>query len=251
MLQHTILKRVILTVLIFTGVFSKAGAQTRIYDTTTVNLMMELTKVQGYYYNTGYLSFDATYYLTDTDTITVKDTMEMKYKMNKDSMYILTVNNADTVESIQNENCNGTIYRTDSTIIVKKPTPFIKNVFQVDINDSLFKMYSLSGITVTDSLCYRIFTMSFDTGSVYKSLKMAYCADNWRMSYVMYTIKKEPSPTTTKTVYMAVKYSNYQTNDFGPSVFSTDPYFKINSTADIQLAPGMSTNYEIINLLDY
>lgn len=225
-----------------------AKAQGRIYDTTTINLMNEITAVQGFYYNTPYTSFDAVYYMTDIDTITTKDTANMKYKMNGDSMYVLVL--GDTIESIQNGSYNATIYRTDSTIIVQKPTIFTKQIFQVDVNDSLFQNLALTGMTVTDSACYRRINMTFDSNAVYKNMKFTYCKQTNRVSYITYTMRKEMLGNTAKLLYMAVVFSNYQTNQFGSSVFSTDPYIKVNNTSDIQLAAGMSPGFDIINLLE-
>jgi hypothetical protein len=228
--------------------FSNATAQ-RIYDTTTVNIMNEIGVAQAYYYQTGYLSFDAEYRMTDNDTVTVRDTVYFKYKMNGDSMYILKT--PDTMEMIQNKDYVATLSRPDSIIMVQKPSPFIKPVFQVDVNDSVFQQLSMSSMTVTDSGCNRRVIINFDTNSIYKNFKMVYCKNTYQLAYITYTLKKEPTASCTKTVDMYIRYTNYQTGQFGASVFSTDPYIKVNSVSDIQLAPGMSASYEIVNLLEH
>lgn len=238
--------KLVIVILLLTAA-GKSQAQ-RIYDTTTTNLMAEISDIQGYHYTTPYLSFDATYYMTDVDTVTVRDTIVSKYKINGDSLYILMLN--DTIESIQNENYYGTVYHNDSTIVIQKPVSFTRQIFQVDVNDSLFQNMALKGITVTDSSCYRRVTMTFDSNAIYKSMKMAYCKTTNYLLYITYTLKKEPTPNTTKLMNMEIRFSNYQIGQFGSSVFSTDPFFKVNSVSDIQLAPGMSPTYEIVNLLE-
>ena len=231
----------------FVAFVSKSQAQ-RIYDTTTVNLIWEIAGIQGYHYNTPYLSFDATYYMTDVDTVTVRDTTVAKYKLNGDSMNILMLN--DTIESIQNENYYGTVYHNDSTIVVQKPVPLTRQIFQVDVSDSLFQNMGLKAMTATDSGIYRLIIMNFDSNAVYKSFKMTYCKTTNGLTYITYTLRKDPNPNTTNLTSMCIRFSNYQTGQFGSSVFSTDPYFRVNSVSDIRLAPGVSPTYEIVNLLE-
>jgi hypothetical protein len=247
-MKYNTILRLLTAALLLTAVSKPVNAQERIYDSTTISLMNEITMVQGFYYNTPYSSFDATYYMADIDTVTIRDTSYMKYKMNGDSMYILILN--DTVESVQNGSYNATIYRSDSTVIVQKPVLFTKKIFQVDVNDSVFQQMALTNMTVTDSSCYRRITMNFDTNAVYKNMKFVYCKDTKRVSYITYTMRKEMLTNTAKLITMYVQYSNYQTGQFGSSVFSTDPYIKVNNTSDIRLAAGMPPNYEIINLLE-
>lgn len=233
--------------ILFLGFTGKSMAQQKIFDTATVNIINEISDIAGYHYLTPYLSFDVKYYITDVDTVTVMDSVFFNYKINGDSMYVLAT--GDTVESIQNENYSGTVYHNDSIIIVKKPESVIKQVFQVDVGDSIFQAMELKNITVTDSSCYRRVVMNFDSSSVYKSMRMAFCKTTNYLLYVTYTMRKEPVFNTTKLVNVVINYSNYQTGQFGSSVFSTDRFFKVNSTSDIQLAPGMPPNYQIVNLL--
>jgi len=250
MIFHKVFKRIAFIVLIFLFVNS-VDAQSRAYDTTTVNLMNEITRLQGYFYNTPYVSFDASLYMSDIDTVTVLDTLTFKFKLNNDSINVVMANNSDTVETIQNQYYSGTIYHDDSTIVVQRPEPFTKKVFQVDVNDTLFKFYSLSSMTVTDSLCYRLISMNFDSTSLYKSYKLAYCKNNFNISYIVYSVRKESIPNTTKLLNIVIRFTNYQTGTFGPSVFSTDGYFKVNNATDIQLAQGIDPYYDIVNLLEH
>ncbi len=220
----------------------------KVYDTTTIKILHEVANLQAILYTTPYLSFDANYYMTDIDTVTVKDTIFSKYKLNGDSANILMLQ--DTIEHIQNENVSGTVYHTNRTIVVQKPSRTPKLIFQVDVTDNLFQTMSMKGMTATDSSCDRRIIISFDSGSIYRNFKLVYCKLTNRLSYITYSMNKELNSNSAKMINMYVNFTNYATGTFNSSVFSTNPYFKVNSASDIQLAPGMNTSYEIVNLLE-
>jgi len=77
-----------------------------------------------------------------------------------------------------------------------------------------------------------------------------YCRLTNRLAYITYSLKKDAGPTSTKRINMYISFTNYQTGTFNDSVFSTDPFFTVKSTSDIQLAQGMDPAYEIVNFLE-
>jgi hypothetical protein len=248
--------KIAMLVILFAMQGKHSNAQTRSYDTTTANILREFAIMGSVFSTTPYLSFDANYYLKDVDTVTVKDTVISKYKINGDNMYLLMLK--DTIESIQNENFSGAIYHSNKTVVVQKPSLLSKQILQIDVMDSVFQYMAMSGMTATDSTGNRIITINFDSSAIYKDFKIAYCVSNGRPIYIVYTLKKDDAsagarlitPTTAKYYNMYISFTNYQTGLFTDSVFSTDPYFKVNSLTDIQLASGMDPAYEIINLID-
>lgn len=228
-----------------------ATAQEKVYDTTTTNRLVDIMGIASTLFTTPYFSFDATYYMTDVDSVTVKDTMIAKYKINGDSMYLLILK--DTLENIQNKNCVASIYHSNKSIVVQKPQPLIKQVLQIDVMDTIFQNMAMAGMTFIDSSCDRSIIISFDTNAVYNNFQLHYCKLTNRLFYISYSIKKNTNGIDPNNPYrtdMYILFSNYQTGAFNNSVFSTDQFIKINSTSDVQLATGVDPAYEIVNFLD-
>jgi hypothetical protein len=244
--NKTIKFSILLVFLLLAGKFSTA--QGRIYDTTTTDRLTDIMGIQSSLFTTPYLSFDATYYLTDIDSVTVRDTLTAKYKINGDSMYLVMLK--DTVESVQNGNYFASIYHTNKSIVVQKPMSLSKQVLQVDVMDTVFQNMAMASMSYQDSSCDRSVTIAFDSNALYKNFTLHYCKLTNRPSYITYSVKKDISSSCNKFINMYVAFSNYQTGTFTSSVFSTDPFFTVRSSADIQLAAGMDPAYDVVNFLD-
>jgi len=249
-MQTMTIKKIIRTVFLFAFLLWTAKssvAQLRAYDTVTTNIMNEIEVLQNVLYSTPYISFNATYYMNDIDTVSIRDTITAVYKLNGNKMYLLMLK--DTIENIQNDNFFASVYHTNKTLIVKKPVSLAKQVFQLDVMDTLFQSLALAGMTASDSSGFRKITMSFDSGSIFKSYQMVYNKFTSQLLYLTYSLRKDTNPASTSSVNMTIVFSNYEVGQFTDAVFSTDPFFIIKSASTIILAPGMDPDYELVNMI--
>ena len=224
-------------------------AQHRAYDSTTANILNEIAVIQSVLQQTPYLSFDATYVMEDIDSVTVRDTIPAKYKLNGNNMYLIMLK--DTIEGIQNENYFASVYHSNKTIVVQKPVAFAKQLFQVDVSDTLFQNMAMSGATASDiGNGARTITILFDSNALYKSYSIIYITSTFRPIAVSYSLKKELNPASTKVVNFNLFLGNYQTGTFTNAVFSTNSIIVVNGSSDIRLASCVDPAYEIVNLIE-
>lgn len=236
--------KLIFSFILITGMYLNSDAQ-RVYDTTTTNIMDEIISVQSFLSGTEYLSFSATYYMEDSDTTTVKDTLTASYKINGKQYRIII----DSIESIQNDQYVGTIYYKDSLIVVQKPNSLVTKVLQVDVLDTLFQQMAMSSMSASDSGLYRKIIIHFDPGTVYTEYLLVYEKSNKNLSYIKYSLRKDLDPDSPKRINMTIKFNQFSTVTFNDSVFSTDIFFKVDNSSELKPVGNSTTGFEIVNLL--
>ena len=227
----------------------------RVFDTTTINLFDEMDKIQAAYTAADHLSFNAVYYLTDTDTLIVKDTSQASFKINGNNFYLMM----DSVETVQNDLYLATMYHQDSTIVVEKPTEVGKEVLKLNVNDPTFQQIGMKGMTFTDSsgggANYRKVNILFDSVALYKQYQVVFDKATYRITYLKYSVRKNYWDASVshlpgdieKTTDIFISFSNYQTGTYSDNAFRTDTYFKVQDSGTIIPVGTQVANFQVIN----
>ena len=211
----------------------------------TTMLWREMLKLEAVFRDTTHLAFNSTIYLTDVDTATVYDTLEVSYKLSKQRYRV----EMDSTMILQNDFYHVALYNEQDLIMLSRPVPFGINLFQAKLTDPAFSQLHIQRLHATDSAGYRKLSFEFKTGSPYTQYDIIYDTTNYRISKVEYEIKKDlVTPGSTDHYHVRIECSGYQTGTFTDSVFSTNPYFnRINGV--FNLLPPYS-NYGFINSLN-
>ena len=220
-------------------------AQQKSYDTTTIKLFDDIETIQSVYESSDHISFRATYYMEDVDSVTVRDTSVANYQVNGENFH-LTI---DSMESIQNGRYFITIYYDNNSLVIQKPTPLPKQVLGVNVKDSLFQKMVMTGMTFSDSSGFRKIYIQCNVNSPFVNYEILFDKTNYRVNTIKYSLRKELDSTSTKRVNMVMKFDNYATAGFDDSAFSTDSYFTVNSNGEIKRSIALRSDLEVINML--
>ena len=211
----------------------------------TTRLWRELLKLEAVFRDTTHLGFNATIYLTDVDTETIHDTIQMTYKLSKQKYRI----EMDSTTIVQNDFYHLTIYDEQDMAVLSRPVGFGLNLFQLNLTDTLFNRLHIERLHATDSAGYRKLSLQFKTESPYTQYEILYDTSNYHVSRIEYDLKKDPfTPGSTDHYHIKIVCSGYQTGAFTDSVFSTNGYF-IRKEGLYSLL-GDYTSYQLINSLN-
>jgi hypothetical protein len=239
-------RKLLLALLCFTTLPLCLSAQNRVYDTTTINIMRDVAGMQAHWVSQTFASFTASMYVTETDTITRRDTAYMNYQVADNEFNVLIY--PDTMRVIQNQQLNVTVYKSDSVIVVRLPEPLEKRLFQLNVEDESFQELALRMLIRSDSGLYQRVTFLFDSASVYKAGKMAFHKDNNELLYVTYTVEL-PDAAANKIVQVVIRYSGYSYTKPQNTTFSADGYVRLYSQSDLRIPAGQYSGFELINLI--
>jgi len=209
----------------------------------TANPWRELIYIEAVFRDTTHLSFNATFYLTDVDTITVRDTLAGTYKTSKNKYYI----GIDSTVIVQNDFYHLALYTDQHLAILNRPSVFGLNLFQVNITDPVFNQTHVDYLHETDSGAYRRISFQFKTGSPYRQFDIIYDTASHHITSVEYDIKKNLYDGTTSDHYYHVRAvcTSYQTGTFTDAAFSMTPYFIRKNGIYSLVSPYGS--YQLIN----
>ncbi|MCW3094075.1 MAG: hypothetical protein JWP81_5144 [Ferruginibacter sp.] len=222
------------------------SAQKRFYDTTTIKLFDDIEAIQSAYNSTGHISFNATYYYEDRDSIVVRDTALASYKIYGDKFRIVF----DSTEFVQSDQYNCTMYHDNRTIVIQQPVSMPKEVMQINVMDTVFQQLEMSKMTSIDSSGFRKISLQLDANALYKSYVITFNKSTYQILYIQYALKKDLNILSEKEIKVFISFNNYQTGAFSDSVFLTDPLFIVKSSKEILPGPALPPDYEIINMLD-
>lgn len=221
----------------------KAAAGHNPIDTS--NLWREVLKLEAVFFDTTHLGFNATFYLTDVDTATTYDTVQIVYKVSRQKYRI----EMDSTIIVQNDFYNVAIYNEQDVAILSRPAQFGVNLLHVKLADSLFSRLHIQSLHATDSAGYRKLSFQWKTGSPYTQYEILYDTSNYHISSIEYEMKKDPyNNSSTDHYHVRVVCANYQTGLFTDSVFSMNAYFTRKQGIYSLVAPY--TNYQLINSLN-
>jgi hypothetical protein len=209
----------------------------------TANPWRELIYIEAVFRDTTHLSFNATFYLTDVDTVTVRDTLAGTYKISKNKYYI----GIDSTVIVQNDFYHLTLYTDQHLAILNRPSVFGLNLFQVNLTDPVFNQTHVDYLHETDSGAYRKISFQFKTGSPYRQFDIIYDTASHHITSVEYDIKKNLYDGTTPDHYyhMRAICTSYQTGTFTDAAFSMTPYFIRKNGIYSLVSPYGS--YQLIN----
>jgi len=232
-----------LTIPVMLLLIFQAGKASPYNPADTSNLWREIIKIEAVFHDTTHLSFNATFYLKDVDTVTVLDTLAGTYKTSGDKYYF----SLDSTVIIQNDFYHLTLYTDQKLAILTRPNTFGLNLFQVNLNDPAFTQMHVNYLHSTDSGAYRKISFYFKTGSPYRQLDVVYDTASHHISSVEYDIKKNQYDGTTPDHYYHVKAvcTSYTTGAFNDTAFSMAPYFIRKNGIYSLVSPYGS--YQLIN----
>jgi hypothetical protein len=212
----------------------------------TSNLWREMLKLEGVFRDTTHLGFNATFYLTDVDTTTNRDTIQIVYKVSNQKFKIVL----DSTMIIQNDFYRVAVYDEQDVMMLTKPVQFGLNLFHVNLTDSQFNRLYVQALHATDSAGYRKLSFQFKSGSPFTQYEILYDTTNYRINRIEYNVKKNIYTSGSPDYYYHVRIvcSGYQTGTFTDSVFSMGAYFIRKEGIYSLVAPY--TSYQLINSLN-
>lgn len=232
--------------LLFMGMFflHTVNAQ-RVYDTTTTNIMLEISQVQAYLQTSTDLGFNAVYYFEDFDgEVSHYDTMQASYLINENKYHILL----DSVETIQNDKYLVSVYTNDSLVVVQDPVEPTRQILQVDVMDSTFQQLALSSMTAADSGSFRKILLHFDEDALYKNYELVYNSNSYQILYIKYSLRKDFDVEIQRSINLFIQFSGFINEMPVGDPFSTDPYMRVINSNEIKTG-SLTMNYEVVNML--
>lgn len=212
----------------------------------TSNLWREMLKLEAVFRDSTHLGFNATFYLTDVDTTTNRDTIQIVYKVSNQKFKIVL----DSTMIIQNDFYRVAVYDEQDVMMLTKPVQFGLNLFHVNLTDPEFNRLYIQSLHASDSAGYRKLSFQFKSGSPFTQYEILYDTANYRISRIEYNVKKNIYVSGAPDYYYHVKIvcSSYQTGTFTDSVFSMGGYFIRKEGIYSLVAPY--TSYQLINSLN-
>lgn len=213
----------------------------------SVKYINDLFRVEKAYSDTTYLKFKITYYYEEWDTHgPTRDTLTGVYQLHGDKMYF----NMDSVLMIQNEQFRIVVYNLDSMMEVSTPKQLYTKIFQSDLYDTLFRQLNIQNVVLTDTGASRKLSFKFHPYSPYVSYDLIYDTTNYRLTHVMYMIKKgivETGPGVIPSQYVSIKivFSNYDTAAFSDSIYGSSQFFTRQNGVFVVVSPY--NGFELIN----
>ena len=229
---------------LFLSYFLSLQAQQRVYDTVTIKLFDDIEAIQAMYVSTDHISFTATYYMEDIDSVTIRDTSVAQFKINGQKFHLMI----DSVESIQNDHWFGTVYYQNFIVVVQQPVPLPKQVLGVNVKDSLFQQIVMDQMTFVDSGSYRRINIICNDNSPFISYNVVFNKTNYQVTTINYTLRKNMDKASIKKVNMQVRFSAYSSGTFDDTVFSTDNFFLVKNGREISAGSAIP-GFEVVNLI--
>ena len=216
----------------------------RVYDTTTTNLMDEMTKIQAYLETSVDLGFQAVYYLEDIDEVSVYDTMQASYQINGNKFHIFL----DSIETIQNDKYLVSVYPNDSLVVVQDPVEPTRQILQVDVMDSTFQQLALSSITAVDSGSFRKLILHFDQDALYTNYELVYNSNSYQILYIKYSLRKDFDIEIPRRINIFIQFSGFINEMPIGDPYSTDPYIRVINSQEI-VTGSQTVNFEVVNMM--
>lgn len=195
--------------------------------------MMELAKIAEVYRQLPSLSFDITYSLADSAQPNVPiESINGSSKVSYGMYWTML----DSVEYMQGNQYNVTVYYKDSTIVLndKKETT---DQLKIPVLDSIFRDANVDslGITEVDSVT-RMLTIYFKPGSSYGKYQIQYDRNVYLIRQTSYYLRGD-SDLPSGTGIVSVTLTNYLLNAIPNDYFREDKFvYKQNGTYVVQPA---------------